>query len=87
MSLEQQEQRLQAAEAAQRTACTTGSAQDCSDLTSTAQNEDRLYRTLQDRYRLCQQRALSVNPFGRLGGLSYSRGLLFDPLEFGLDLR
>ena len=85
MAMEQQARRMQAAEAAQQSAFSTGSRQDCSDLTSTWQSEASLYRTLQDRYRLCQQRSLSVYPFSSFGGLSYSPGLLFDPLGMDLD--
>ena len=87
MAMERQAQRMQAAEAAQQSACTTSSRQGCSDLTSTAQSEANLYRTLQDRYRLCQQRTATANPFGRAAVWSYSRGLLFDPLYFDLDYR
>jgi len=87
MAMERQAQRMQAAESAQQSACTTNSRQGCSDLTSTAQSEANLYRALQDRYRLCQQRALPVNPFGRAAVWSYSHGLLFDPLSFDLDYR
>jgi hypothetical protein len=87
MAMERQAQRKQAAESAQQSACSTTSRQGCSDLTSTAQSEANLYRALQDRYRLCQQRALSVNPFGRAAVSSYSHGLLFDPLSFDLDYR
>jgi hypothetical protein len=84
MSLQQQQQRMQAAEAAQQSACSAGPSQDCSDLTSTSQSEASLYRTLLDRYRMCQHRSFTLNPFGR-GTYGYSQGL-FDPLEFGFDL-
>jgi hypothetical protein len=86
MSLQQQEQRMRAAEAAQQSACSAGPSQDCSDLTSTSQGEASRYRTLQDRYRMCQQRSFTVNLFGRRAGPRYSQGLLFDPLEFDFDL-
>jgi hypothetical protein len=85
ISLQQQEQRMQSAQAAQQSACSAGPSQDCSDLTSTSQGEASRYRTLQDRYRMCQQRSFTGNPFGRAAGPSYSQGLLFDPLEFELD--
>jgi hypothetical protein len=86
MSLRQQEQRMQSAQAAQQSACSAGPSQDCSDLTSTSQGEASRYRTLQDRYRMCQQRSFNVNPFGRPAGSGYSQGLLFDPLELDFDL-
>jgi hypothetical protein len=84
-SLQQQEQRMQSAQAAQQSACSAGPSQDCSDLTSTSQGEASRYRTLLDQYRMCQQRSYNVNPFGRPAGSRYSQGLLFDPLEFDLD--
>jgi hypothetical protein len=84
-SLQQQEQRMQLAQAAQQSACSAGPSQDCSDLTSTSQGEASRYRTQQDRYRMCQQRSFNVNPFGRPAGSRYSQGLLFDPLEFEWD--
>ena len=76
---------MQAAQAAQQSACSAGPSQDCADLTSTSQSEASRYRTLLDRYRMCQQRSFNVNPFGRAAGSSYSQGRLFDPLEFDLD--
>lgn len=84
-SLQQQEQRMQAAQAAQQSACSAGPSQDCSDLTSTSQSEASRYQTLRDRYRMCQQRSFNVNPFGRTTNSVYSPGLLFDPFEFELD--
>jgi hypothetical protein len=84
-SLQQQEQRMQSAQAAQQSACSAGPSQDCSDLTSTSQGEASRYRTLLDQYRMCQQRSFNVNPFGRPAGSRYSQGLLFDPLEFDSD--
>jgi hypothetical protein len=84
-SLQQQEQRMQSAQAAQQSACSAGPSQDCSDLTSTSQSEASRYRTLLDQYRMCQQRSFNVNPFGRAAGSRYSQGLLFDPLEFDSD--
>jgi hypothetical protein len=85
--MEQQAQRMHAAEAAQQSACSTGSGQDCSDRTSASQSEASLYRTLQGQYRSCQQRSLRVNPFGQLAGAGYAQGLSFYPFEFDLDYR
>jgi hypothetical protein len=78
-AMEQQAQRMHAAESAQQRACSTGSKQDCSDLTSTSQNEASLYRNLQAQYRSCQQRGRTVTPFGHSAGAGYSQGLSFDP--------
>jgi hypothetical protein len=61
--LERQAQRMQAAEAARQSACSTGSGQQCSDLTGTAQSEGSLYRSWQDRYNRCQQRSLRAYPY------------------------
>ena len=85
--LERQAQRMQAAEAARQNACSTGSSQECSDLSSTAQSEGSLYRSWQDRYNQCQQRSLRAYPFSGLGGWSNSPGLLFDRLGMDLDHR
>jgi hypothetical protein len=82
--MEQQAQRMQAAEAAQ-TACSANAGQDCSGLTTAAQSEGSLYRTLQNRYRRCQQRSLGAFPFPAFGFSSYSAGLMFGSLEMGLD--
>ena len=82
--MEQQAQRMQAAEAAQ-TACSATAGQDCSGLITAAQSEGSLYRTLQNRYRRCQQRSLGAFPFPAFGFSSYSAGLMFGSLEMGLD--
>lgn len=82
--MEQQAQRMQAAEAAQN-ACSATATQDCSGLTTAAQSEGSLYRTLQDRYRRCQQRSLGAFPFPAFGFSSYSAGLMFGSLEMELD--
>ena len=87
VAMERQAQRMHAAEAAQQSACSTGSRQECSDRTSASQSETSLYRTLQARYRACQQRSLGVNPFGHSASAGYSQGLSFYPLEFDLDYR
>jgi len=86
VSLQQHQERMREADGAQRAACAAGPSQECSDTTSTAQNEAGAYRSLLDRYRMCQQQSLSVNPFGHLGDIRYSHGL-FDPLEFDMDFR
>jgi hypothetical protein len=85
--MEQQARRMQAAGSAQQSACASGSMQDCSNLTGTAQSEADLYRTLQDRYQTCLQRSQAAYPFTRFGFSAYSSGLLFDPLEFDVNYR
>jgi len=75
MAMEQQAQRMRAAEAAAQSACSTGARQDCSDLTSAAQSEANLYRELQNRYQQCRQRSLTFYPFSGFGLWSYSPGL------------
>jgi hypothetical protein len=82
--MEQQAQRMQATEAAQ-TACSATAGQDCSGLTTAAQSEGSLYRTLQDRYRKCQQRSMGAFPFPAFGFSGYSAGLMFGSLEMELD--
>jgi hypothetical protein len=84
LAMEQQEQRAAAAEAAQKNACSTDSAQDCSERTSASQNEISAYRTLQDQYRACQQRSYGMNPFGHAVS-HYSHGLSSYPLDFDLE--
>lgn len=75
---------MQATEAAQ-TACSATAGQDCSGLTTAAQSEGSLYRTLQDRYRKCQQRSMGAFPFPAFGFSGYSAGLMFGSLEMELD--
>jgi hypothetical protein len=87
IAMERQARSRRDAEAAQRRACAAGLGQECSDMTSAAQSEADLYRTLQDQYRTCQQRSLRTNPFGHPAGVSSSHGRSFDPFEFDLDYR
>jgi len=86
--MERQAQRMQAAEAARQSACSTAARQDCSDLTSAAESEGNLYRELQSRYRMCQQRSLGAFPFIGFGVSAYSAGLFFDSTfdSVGMDL-
>ena len=85
-ALAQQNQRGQAAQVEQESACSAGPSQDCSDKAYTAQGESSRYHALQEQYRMCQQRSVSSYPFGRHAVGNYSRrGLLFDPLEMGVD--
>ena len=79
LALEQQAQRMQAAEGARQSACSAGSREECSDRAGRAQSETSLYETLQERYRMCQRRSRTTYPFSP-GGSSYSPGLRFDRL-------
>ena len=80
LALEQQAQRMQAAEGARQSACSAGSREECSDRAGRAQSETSLYETLQERYRMCQRRSRTAYPFSGPGGSSYSPGLRFDRL-------
>lgn len=87
LALEQQAQRMQAAERARQSVCSAGSREECSDRAGAAQSETTLYGTLQERYRMCQRRSLTAYPFSGLGGSSYSPGLLFDRLGTDVNYR
>jgi len=87
VAMERQARRMQAAQSAQLKACSTGAGQECSDLTSSAQSDAGLYRTLQDQYRMCQRRSLTVNPFGHPAGSGHSQGPSLNRLESDLDHR
>lgn len=83
MTMQRQQQRMQAAESARQSACAAGSSQICMDSMSSAQSETALYRTLQERYQRCMQRSVSY-PFAGLAGAGYggySAGRLFEPFE------
>jgi len=74
--MEQQWQRLQAAEAARQSACSAGSTQECSDAAGESQTEGDLYRQLHDRYLQCRmRRSYPFSPAFSFGG--YSSGLSF----------
>jgi hypothetical protein len=81
--MERQAQSMQAAESARQGACSAGSTQECATLDSTAQSEANLYRTLQDRYRLCLQRSRTAYTFSGFPFKGYSTGIWFEP--FGID--
>jgi len=85
LALEKQEQRMRQAETARQNACSSGTAQECSELTNTSRSEDSLYRQLEERYRQCRQRSLGSYSFGSFGYGSYPGGQFFDPLDFGVD--
>lgn len=78
--MERQGQRAQAAEAERQKACTSSSAQECSDLTAKAQSEESLYQKLQERYRLCQQRTVAAHPFGTYPAGIHPQAPSYDPL-------
>jgi hypothetical protein len=86
-SLQRQAQRMRAAEGERQNACSTGGSQECSDLTSTTQSEASLYRNLQERYRMCQQRSPSGYSYGGYGHWNDSPNRLLDPFDFELDYR
>jgi hypothetical protein len=78
--MEQQWQRLQQAEAARQSMCSTGSAQECSDAAGESQTEGDLYRQLHDRYLQCRLRRSF--PFASAFSFSgYSGGLSLDRLQ------
>jgi len=87
LAMDRQQQRMRAADLAQQSACSTGTGQECSDLATSAQSEASLYRKLEEKHRMCQENSASVNSIGTLAGWSYSRGLLFDPLQMDADYR
>jgi hypothetical protein len=87
LALEQQAQRMQAAEGARQSACSAGSREECSDRAGRAQSETSLYETLQARYRMCQRRSRTAYPFSGPGGSSYSPGLRFDRLARDVNYR
>lgn len=83
-SLDRQARRMQEAESARQSKCSTGAAQECVDLTTTSQSESNLYRSLEERYRQCRLGAWrnysSTGPAGMSSPLP-----LFDPLQMDLD--
>jgi hypothetical protein len=85
MALEQQEQRMRQAETERQHACSSGTAQECSDLTNTSRGENSLYQRLEERYRQCRQRSFGTYSFGNYGYGNYPTGQLFDPLLIDVD--
>ena len=83
-ALARQEQRAQAADSSRQSACAAATSQDCSKMTRDAQSEADLYRTLQNKYRVCRQQSHAANPFSTLGSWRDSQRLRSDPL--GLEL-
>ena len=83
-ALERQAQRVQAAEAARRSACANGPAQECSEATGTWQSEENLRRNLLARYQQCQNQSMST--YSAQYRLSpYDSTLWFDSLRFNED--
>jgi hypothetical protein len=87
LALDQQAQRMQAADSSQQRACSAGATQDCSELTGKMQSETNLYRSLQERYRQCQLRSYSAFPNGNYGYARQWPTWLFDAQYFGVDYR
>lgn len=85
-AMQQEEQRIQAARLAQQIACTQGSIQECSDSMNASRGEESLYRSLQIRYRRCQQQQLvTTYPFGNSFLSADHAEPLFDHLNFGAE--
>ncbi len=81
--LEQQRQRMQAAEVARQSACSAGSSQECSEETSASEIEAGRYQDLQSRYDQCRMRSPTAYPYSASAFASwrYSSGLSFDRLQ------
>jgi len=82
-SVEQQQTRMRTAESARQNACSSGSAQECSDASSAFSSEENLYRTFQARYQQCQQHSLRGYLFPGHNRSGFGAGLMFDPM--GVD--
>jgi hypothetical protein len=86
MTMLQQMQRMQSAESVRQSACAAGPTQSCTDLTNASQSESGLYRTLQERYRMClQQRPMTAYPFGNFAFRGYWAGGPFESWQMGLS--
>ena len=83
-ALERQAQRVQAAEAARRSACANGPAQQCSEATGTWQSEENLRRNLLARYQQCQTQSMSTYS-ARYRLSPYDSTLWWDSLRFNDD--
>jgi len=80
-ALDQQLQRMQAAESAMQNACGGGATPGCSGATAAWNSQAGLYRALQAKYRSCLAQNANVYPFrGHMIG-GYGAGLLFEPLS------
>lgn len=77
-SMEQQQARMRAAESAKQNACSSGSAQECSDASSAFSSEENLYQSFQARYQQCQQRSLRGYLFPGHNLSGFGPGLMFD---------
>jgi hypothetical protein len=84
-ALQQQAQRMQAAESERQNACGAGLTQSCTDLTIAAQSESGLYRTLHERYQVCMQRSMTAYPYGNFGFRAYSAEFPFEPRQMGFS--
>jgi len=79
--MQQQQARMQAAEAARQSACSTSPGQECSGATSASESEAGRYRDLQNRYAQCRRNSSMAYPFsgsafassGHWSGLSFDR--------------
>ena len=58
--MSQQERRMEAAEATQKSACIAGASQECSSHTANFQSEASLYQVFVQRYQACEQGSAGV---------------------------
>lgn len=87
MMMEQQAQRMQAAEQDRQIYCALGPWQQCSDSTISAASEAGFYRELQNRYQACQRRSPTPLPHSSFRVPDHSAGFSFDPLGLRLSHR
>jgi len=87
LAMERQLRLMDAAESARQNACASGPTEMCTGLTSRAESEASLYRTFQERYRQCRQRAGLPYSFNGHAFPNYSQGLRFDPLNIDATSR
>ena len=76
MDLDRQEAFAQTAELTRQTECAAGASAGCSEATTRAQVEDRLYQAYLNRYLQCRDRRLFTQPFG--GYIAASPDFAFD---------
>lgn len=85
-ALEQQAQRMQAAQAAQQSVCSQGRSEACSEAISSYQSEESFYRLLHDRYRQCRLTGgLTAHSLHSGPGFGYGLSFGSDPPLLGLD--
>jgi hypothetical protein len=85
MLMEQQAQRMNAAESIRQDACASGSFAQCSSAGISWQSEQNLYQSLQERYRQCRQRSGGSFPLRTFNTSIGGRGLGMDTLRFDVE--